>query len=623
MRPADAPTTITSWFTSTIVRPCLADTSDDFASSRNDGRGTIVELMTTLAESQFDVLARECRPQLVRYLGRLVGDADAEDVVQIALAKAADALAGFRGEASPRSWLFRIATNAGHDWNRARQARAADPMPAEADDEGTADTWEDASQERRLVREQMSQCVGEVLRRLPEHYQTVLALSDCEEISDRELAAVLGVTMGAAKIRLHRARARLKDELEKECSFYRDANNVLCCDRKEGSCDTRVAGKNSSSDAYRFDEGTRHQVASRTGCGASNDLNQESNMAVETLPTKQKNLIGVGAAIAAGCQPCTSAFVAGARDAGACERGVRFALEIGLRGREAATTAMTSFADATFAHPEIDAAFRAERAHLEALTALAAAMASNTAALVTTRVQAARAQGATDEQIRLAASIGQQARRGAEKASDAALAEALGGPAQAGCCAESPTECASKEPSTCGCTESATTVPSSARDSGCGCSQPAEFETVRIEKTKASCSVCEDYAKKQSAKPIVVMSCEGACLRGEISRQAANHLCHELAPEKTARICLGGAFTKDGGQRALVGKAGRVLALEGCATRCASRMMRGHFPDLAPEIIVTDSLCDFDRSLFGIDCLPPEDLRSLGRTVATRVAAKL
>lgn len=40
-------------------------------------------------------------------------------------------------------------------------------------------------------------------------------------------------------------------------------------------------------------------------------------------------------------------------------------------------------------------------------------------------------------------------------------------------------------------------------------------------------------------------------LRGEVARQAANMLCHTLAPEKTVRICLGGAFTKDTGQRNL------------------------------------------------------------------------
>lgn len=41
-----------------------------------------------------------------------------------------------------------------------------------------------------------------------------------------------------------------------------------------------------------------------------------------------------------------------------------------------------------------------------------------------------------------------------------------------------------------------------------------EFETIRIKKTHSSCSLCEDYAKKQAVKPIAILSCEGACLRG-------------------------------------------------------------------------------------------------------------
>src|SRR6266496_2084627 len=103
----------------------------------------------------------------------------------------------------------------------------------------------------------------------------------------------------------------------------------------------------------------------------------------------------------------------------------------------------------------------------------------------------------------------------------------------------------------------------------------AEYETVKIEKTANVCSLCEDYARKQALKDVVIMSCEGGCLRGEVARRAANILCFELAPEKTARLCLGGAFTKDSGQRALARNAGKVLAIEGCFIECASRMMKG------------------------------------------------
>lgn len=181
--------------------------------------------------SDFESLVRDTRAQLVRFLARMVGDANAEDVAQATLSKAAAALPSFRGEASPRTWLFRIAANTARDWVRShRRFEVAEEVDEELQ---PADSSADASQERRLLREEMSRCVGELFARLPEKDQTVLALSDCEELSDREIASILEVTEGAAKIRLHRARAKLRQELAGGCSFYRDDENVLCCDRKQ------------------------------------------------------------------------------------------------------------------------------------------------------------------------------------------------------------------------------------------------------------------------------------------------------------------------------------------------------------------------------------------------------
>ncbi len=150
-----------------------------------------------------------------------------------------------------------------------------------------------------------------------------------------------------------------------------------------------------------------------------------------------------------------------------------------------------------------------------------------------------------------------------------------------------------------------------------------EFETVAIQKTAKVCPMCEDFAQRQANKPVVVMSCEGGCLRGEIARQAANILCFELAPDKTARLCLGGAFTKDTGQRSLVRNAAKVIAIEGCFIECATRMMTGVVPGLAPDVVMADELCEFDRRLFGIDEMPEQEIRQHAREVATQIARSL
>lgn len=161
------------------------------------------------------------------------------------------------------------------------------------------------------------------------------------------------------------------------------------------------------------------------------------------------------------------------------------------------------------------------------------------------------------------------------------------------------------------------------KDNCCGTESGAGaksgYEVAHIEKSKNSCPLCEEYAERRKDKPVVVMCCEGACLRGEVARQAANILCHSLAPEKTVRICLGGAFTKDTGQRNLVRNGKRLIALEGCFVNCSSRMMKGVIPDIEPEVVIADQLYEFDRKLFGIEEMSPEQIQAHARTVAQKI----
>jgi len=152
-----------------------------------------------------------------------------------------------------------------------------------------------------------------------------------------------------------------------------------------------------------------------------------------------------------------------------------------------------------------------------------------------------------------------------------------------------------------------------------------EFEVVKIEKTKNSCSLCEDVSNERIREkvPIAILSCEGACLRGEVSRQAANLICFSKMPDQTSRICLGGAFTKNTGQRNLVRSAAKVYALEGCNIKCASRMMKGVIEGLNPEIIVVDELYDFDKKLFGINEVTEQQLKDYAQEAANKIVGMI
>lgn len=68
--------------------------------------------------------------------------------------------------------------------------------------------------------------------RSSEDYRTALVLHDLEGQTAAQVAEIVGCSLAAAKIRIHRSRQRLKQALEKECRFYRDAENVFRCDRK-------------------------------------------------------------------------------------------------------------------------------------------------------------------------------------------------------------------------------------------------------------------------------------------------------------------------------------------------------------------------------------------------------
>lgn len=150
-----------------------------------------------------------------------------------------------------------------------------------------------------------------------------------------------------------------------------------------------------------------------------------------------------------------------------------------------------------------------------------------------------------------------------------------------------------------------------------------EFLNLKIEKTNNICSLCEDYVRLNESKPIVVACCEGACLRGEIARKVANLLCHSLLPDRTVRLCLGSALTKEGGQRSLVENARKILVLEGCPVDCGSRLIGGLPFENNPDIIRTDVLADFDKNLFGINELSEEIINNIALSVAKQIIARL
>lgn len=191
----------------------------------------------------FTAIHRTFRPRVLRYLERLLGPYEAEDLTQEVFAKVSQGLKGFRREASLSTWIYRIATNAALDRLRGRSspgtllqlrstgaATRRGPAVQELPDRDVWKGTEAPSVELVSMREEMRDCIRHYVDRLPDRYRAVLLLSEVEELSDREIAEVLGLSLGAVKIRLHRARARLKHDLEAHCRLGPDERGEVACE---------------------------------------------------------------------------------------------------------------------------------------------------------------------------------------------------------------------------------------------------------------------------------------------------------------------------------------------------------------------------------------------------------
>jgi RNA polymerase sigma-70 factor, ECF subfamily len=192
--------------------------------------------------ADFQAIHEAYRPKLLRYLTRLVGASSAEDLVQQVFLKVSAGLKDFRGDAKLSTWIYRIATNSALDHLRRAAtthanngAAAVLPTPdgnRDLEELDIAAHVQSPSAETISMQNEMNACIREFVERLPENYKTVLALSELEGFTNSEIADILDLSLDTAKIRLHRARERLRQELEAGCSFHRDERNEFACDRK-------------------------------------------------------------------------------------------------------------------------------------------------------------------------------------------------------------------------------------------------------------------------------------------------------------------------------------------------------------------------------------------------------
>jgi RNA polymerase sigma-70 factor (ECF subfamily) len=178
------------------------------------------------SEEAFGLLIAQYHQPLYSLIARSINDpADASDITQEVFIKVFRSIRGFNGDASLRTWLYRIAlheaSNQRRWWSRhKRQEITIDSTyESEANDDGDSLCLSATLADQRdspydqAVQSQSRERLEEALRQLPEAYRTVVVLREIEGFAYEEIAEILDLQLGTVKSRLTRGRTALRSLL--------------------------------------------------------------------------------------------------------------------------------------------------------------------------------------------------------------------------------------------------------------------------------------------------------------------------------------------------------------------------------------------------------------------------
>jgi RNA polymerase sigma-70 factor, ECF subfamily len=194
---------------------------------------TLLEPVPTARDAEENRLIARClageveafRPLVQRYQRlafsvafRMLGSrADAEDIAQQAFVDAFNALERFRGEGRTHAfstWLLRIAVNRSKDVLKSRR-RTEEPLDRDVPGGEAAFAYDPPTPEANASRGERRERLEAALLELPTKYREVLILRDAEDLSYEEIRAILQLPLTTLKIRVVRARAMLRDLIER------------------------------------------------------------------------------------------------------------------------------------------------------------------------------------------------------------------------------------------------------------------------------------------------------------------------------------------------------------------------------------------------------------------------
>ena len=171
----------------------------------------LVAAARTGDDASFEELVKRTNADTFTLARRLVSDdEDARDVVQEAYLRAYRSMSKFRGDAQFTTWLYRITANCASTHLGRRRRHRHEELDEEVDVPDTRPEHDPAiAADAALLRCQLEAAIAE----LPPRLRAVVVLRDVYDLNHAEIAEELGISESAAKVRLHRARRKLRTQV--------------------------------------------------------------------------------------------------------------------------------------------------------------------------------------------------------------------------------------------------------------------------------------------------------------------------------------------------------------------------------------------------------------------------
>jgi RNA polymerase sigma-70 factor (ECF subfamily) len=150
----------------------------------------------------------------------------AEDLTQETFIRIQKGLDMLSDPSKLSAWIFMIAHNLCQDHFRNSKKLSSEECELTESTGG----FNEAIVQKKLEQCEMGACVQDVVRLLPDSLKSVIILFDMAELSHREIADTLDISVENVKVRLHRGRKKLRALLEEKCTFELDERNVLVCE---------------------------------------------------------------------------------------------------------------------------------------------------------------------------------------------------------------------------------------------------------------------------------------------------------------------------------------------------------------------------------------------------------